>query len=393
MDFVPFVFSMILLALALSNCAGQSVGQVSTQKVAPAASPLVSGTGSRSENGKRNSTAAPVPVLTESLPNANEAGVLASASVEAEQASFASPTRRRSRSGRARGKRKDPNLLSAEVATTSDASSEPGYKKDSPAARMIAAALRGNSKPKVAPSEADTSSKAGSESVGNTKSPGRRRLNTLDSIEYDSDASGDCADSEGSGVESVGEIVTGIKSYQPPRLPVDEDGNLKVMVSRVVSPSELYVHVVADEPVKHLNTVTDLLAEFNPDSSSEQFVPRICEPCCARFPKDSGWYRAVCEGLCVGGDGPKNVESIRVRYVDYGEVADLLPSEVRPLPKNLLHFPILAVRCSLAVLELSEDEEIYDPVGIALCFFSCSPFMPMPFDFFLLEPSFFVCPD
>ncbi|XP_065178536.1 uncharacterized protein LOC135809180 [Sycon ciliatum] len=190
----------------------------------------------------------------------------------------------------------------------------------------------------------------------------KRSQNRLNSIEYDSANSGECADSEGSSnVDSAS--GSNLPSYQPPCLPV-ENGSLKVMMSRAVGPSEFYLHVVSKEPVVQLNMVTELLSKLHGDSEVDMFTPQIFEPCCVFCTEDDTWYRGVCMGIEMtsavadGGDVTQSVvEQLRVQLVDYGEVLTVGAGHVRRLPDELLRIPILAVRCSLAILS---DENTAD---------------------------------
>ena len=271
--------------------------------------------------------------------------------------------RRKSKTGKTRAKRKGQLAPNMDAPTTSDAGSEVGS-----ANQASAPTDRNHDSHTSSPRTTSESTARGS---------GQHHRDTLNSVEYDSEASGGCADSEGSGSDDT---TASIQSYRPPRLPVGEDGSLKMMMSRVVSPSEFYAHVVAEEPVNHMNVITDMLSRIDTDSDVDVFVPRICQPCCARFLNDEAWYRAVCVGQEASDDGSSTVSKVTVHYVDYGEVETVPISHIRRLPDELLYFPILAVRCSLAVVELEEDDDDADEdhkvsTGLSLVFqllFLCS---------------------
>lgn len=64
------------------------------------------------------------------------------------------------------------------------------------------------------------------------------------------------------------------------------------------------------------------------------------QPCCASYNNDGFWYRAEVERMVC-------VDVVRIRYVDYGNIAELPVSAIRRPKLNYLTLPAQAVDCRL----------------------------------------------
>ena len=91
--------------------------------------------------------------------------------------------------------------------------------------------------------------------------------------------------------------------------------------------------------------ISEVYSGLADDVRPEDLV--VGTPLCALFPEDGLWYRAVIESM------PSEFE-VQVRYIDYGNSAVVLLSDVRQLSRRFYDCPVQAVRCHLSSTEQME---------------------------------------
>ncbi|KAI5717744.1 hypothetical protein M8J77_010530 [Diaphorina citri] len=74
-------------------------------------------------------------------------------------------------------------------------------------------------------------------------------------------------------------------------------------------------------------------------------------PCCALYPEDGRWYRAIVSDFVPPA-------SVTVRYVDYGNESVVSPTDILPIPRHLMKVRTQAVECSLAGQSSRRQSEI-----------------------------------
>lgn len=115
-------------------------------------------------------------------------------------------------------------------------------------------------------------------------------------------------------------------------------GRLKVIVSFVDSCTKFFVQLA--EYSEKLNEVMDLVDQHCTNATSLQFHEiKNGMPCCAMYPDDRKWYRALVTNI--------KKDKITVNYVDYGNDQELTADNIKPITRALLLLPIQALHCAL----------------------------------------------
>lgn len=113
-----------------------------------------------------------------------------------------------------------------------------------------------------------------------------------------------------------------------------------VLVSYVDSCIKFYVQL--SDKIDELNAVMAAVKTHCENSSAPGELP-IGSVCCARFPDDDNWYRAMVRGT----RGKKVV----VAYVDYGNEQEVDVNDLRTITTDLIKLPAQALKCALKVSE------------------------------------------
>ncbi|XP_034050539.1 tudor domain-containing protein 1 [Thalassophryne amazonica] len=120
------------------------------------------------------------------------------------------------------------------------------------------------------------------------------------------------------------------------------DGQTVMLLSSVVvNPSEFYCHINNPADNRQLVQLGAELKQLCEDVAP--FTPKVGEPCCAKFPGDGAWHRAMVQQLLQ--------DSVSVYFVDYGYSIQVKNSCVRAIEPKLLVLPFQAIRCWLAGVE------------------------------------------
>ncbi|XP_071319718.1 tudor domain-containing protein 1 [Trachinotus anak] len=121
------------------------------------------------------------------------------------------------------------------------------------------------------------------------------------------------------------------------------DGQTVALLASVVeNPGEFYCRI--DNPTDHQRLI-ELGAELKRHCEADKspFEPKVGEPCCAIFPSDGAWYRALVKELC------ENLVSVNI--VDYGFSMKVEKHQLRSITPQLLTLPFQAVCCWLSGAE------------------------------------------
>ncbi|XP_023775682.1 RING finger protein 17 isoform X2 [Cyanistes caeruleus] len=133
-----------------------------------------------------------------------------------------------------------------------------------------------------------------------------------------------------------------ISHYSPPNIP-QEGEEVFVVVCHIHSPSDFYLRL--RESVESLALAEKLQEIYKQENGKnlEIFCPVEGQACIARQ-EDGNWYRAQIIGL-------PSCQEVLVKYVDYGNIANLTNKDIRRVEQEFLSFPEKAIRCRLACIE------------------------------------------
>ncbi|XP_065534690.1 RING finger protein 17 isoform X2 [Lathamus discolor] len=133
-----------------------------------------------------------------------------------------------------------------------------------------------------------------------------------------------------------------ILKYSPPKLPQESEG-ICVIVCHINSPSDFYLRLRESPDFLHFSKKIQEVYKHDYGKNMQIACPVEGQACVAKQ-EDGNWYRAQIIGL------PSHKE-VTVKYVDYGNVANLTRKDIRRVKKEFLSFPEKAIRCRLAYIE------------------------------------------
>ncbi|XP_044033632.1 tudor domain-containing protein 1 isoform X2 [Siniperca chuatsi] len=117
---------------------------------------------------------------------------------------------------------------------------------------------------------------------------------------------------------------------------------LALLASVVENPGEFYCRI--NNPTDHRRLI-ELGAELKQhcEAKASPFVPKVGEPCCAMFPGDGAWYRAMVNEV--------SEDKVSVNFVDYGYSMKVEKNHLRSITSQLLTLPFQAIHCWLTGVE------------------------------------------
>ncbi|KAJ8365184.1 hypothetical protein SKAU_G00140150 [Synaphobranchus kaupii] len=118
---------------------------------------------------------------------------------------------------------------------------------------------------------------------------------------------------------------------------------VELVISVIENPGEFYCHRYCAKDIHALKDLSGQVLEHC-QSQSTPFTPAVGEPCCAVFPGDASWYRAMVLGLA-----PDKVAT--VYFVDFGNTCEVEQTHMQAIPHQFLKLPFQAIRCWLAGVE------------------------------------------
>ncbi|KFR17465.1 RING finger protein 17, partial [Opisthocomus hoazin] len=133
-----------------------------------------------------------------------------------------------------------------------------------------------------------------------------------------------------------------VLQYSPPKIPQERE-EVCVVVGHINSPSDFYLQLSESLDSLALTKKIQEVYEHEHGKNLEIVCPLEGQACIAKQ-KDGNWCRAQIIGL------PGHQE-VTVKYVDFGNVANLTLEDIRRVKKEFLSFPEKAIRCRLACIE------------------------------------------
>ncbi|XP_031362314.2 RING finger protein 17 [Lonchura striata] len=133
-----------------------------------------------------------------------------------------------------------------------------------------------------------------------------------------------------------------ISQYSPPNIP-QEGEEVFVVVCHINSPSDFYLRLRESVESLALSEKIQEIYKQENGKNLEIFNPVEGQACVAKQ-EDGNWYRAQIIGL-------PSCQEVLVKYVDYGNIANLSHKDIRRVKQEFLSFPEKAIRCRLACIE------------------------------------------
>ncbi|KFQ76030.1 RING finger protein 17, partial [Phoenicopterus ruber ruber] len=133
-----------------------------------------------------------------------------------------------------------------------------------------------------------------------------------------------------------------VLQYSPPKIPQEREV-VSVVVCHINSPSDFYLQLSDSLDSLALPKKIQEVYKHEYAKNLEIVYPVEGQACIAKQ-EDGNWYRARIIGL------PSRQE-VKVKYVDFGNVANLTLKDIRRVKKEFLSFPEKAIKCRLACLE------------------------------------------
>ncbi|XP_010283221.1 PREDICTED: RING finger protein 17 [Phaethon lepturus] len=133
-----------------------------------------------------------------------------------------------------------------------------------------------------------------------------------------------------------------VLQYSPPKIPQERE-EVSVVICHINSPSDFYLRLVNSLDSLALPKKIQEVYKHEYGNNLEIVCPVEGQACIAKQ-EDGNWYRAQIIGL------PTHQE-VMVKYVDFGNVANLTLKDIRRVKKEFLSFPEKAIRCRLACIE------------------------------------------
>ncbi|KGL76965.1 Tudor domain-containing protein 1, partial [Tinamus guttatus] len=114
-----------------------------------------------------------------------------------------------------------------------------------------------------------------------------------------------------------------------------------VIVCTLYNPGEFYCQISNDSELLALNSLNKSLSEYCQKTPPSVFKPKNGEPCCAFFPADGNWYRALVQNVTSDG-------AVKVCFVDYGNVEEVPLDKIRQISSSFLKLPFQGIKCWLS---------------------------------------------
>ncbi|KAJ7426534.1 RING finger protein 17 [Willisornis vidua] len=130
--------------------------------------------------------------------------------------------------------------------------------------------------------------------------------------------------------------------YNPPDIP-QEGEEVFVVVSHINSPSDFYLWLRESLESLSLQKKIQEVYKHENEENLGIFCPVEGQACIAKQ-EDGNWYRAQIRGL-------PSCQEVTVKYVDYGNTANISHKDIRRVKEEFLSFPEKAIRCRLACIE------------------------------------------
>ncbi|XP_070847181.1 tudor domain-containing protein 1 [Chaetodon trifascialis] len=126
-----------------------------------------------------------------------------------------------------------------------------------------------------------------------------------------------------------------------PELPTDGQ-RVALLASVLENPRDFYCRINRSTDHQRLIEMSAELKQHC-EANASPFVPKVGEPCCAMFPGDGAWYRAMVNGL--------SEDKVSIVLVDYGFSMEVQKDQLQSITPRLLSLPFQSIHCRLAGVE------------------------------------------
>eukprot|EP00112_Aurelia_sp_Birch-Aquarium-sp1_P002178 Seg1234.10 transcript_id=Seg1234.10/GoldUCD/mRNA.D3Y31 product="Tudor domain-containing protein 1" protein_id=Seg1234.10/GoldUCD/D3Y31 len=119
-----------------------------------------------------------------------------------------------------------------------------------------------------------------------------------------------------------------------PLQPFPKETEFDIIVSEVISPSCFFGQILTEDKANIIAmfNMSQLLQELPDSTIQSNFKPIVGEACLAFFPDDQSWSRGSIKHINQDG-------TLKVKFIDYGNVADIDPCFIRPISKEYAQLP------------------------------------------------------
>ncbi|XP_065699411.1 tudor domain-containing protein 1 isoform X1 [Patagioenas fasciata] len=124
-----------------------------------------------------------------------------------------------------------------------------------------------------------------------------------------------------------------------------------VVVCTLYDPGEFYCQISNKSELLALNSLNKSLSEYCQKTPPNNFKPENGEPCCAFFPTDGKWYRALVQNVTSDG-------TVKVCFVDYGNVEEVPLDKIRQISSSFLKLPFQGIKCWLSGIKPGDSKWI-----------------------------------
>ena len=142
---------------------------------------------------------------------------------------------------------------------------------------------------------------------------------------------------------------------KPLSVDLGASNDFQLLVSLVVSPSKFFVHPVQQQSATDMTALPELLQKHYADAATCMSLPAkdiaVGVLCCAPFPEDGSWCRAVVTSIRRKHHTSESESThleCRILYFDYGDTLLINSSALYVLDETFLKFPMQCICCSLA---------------------------------------------
>ena len=140
---------------------------------------------------------------------------------------------------------------------------------------------------------------------------------------------------------------------KPLSVDLGASNDFQLLISLVVSPSQFFVHPVQQQSATDMIALPELLQKHYANVAVCRSLPAqdIAEGalCCAPFPEDGSWCRAVITSVRRKHHTTESANmECKILYFDYGDTLWINSSALYVLDETFLKFPMQSICCSLA---------------------------------------------
>ena len=146
---------------------------------------------------------------------------------------------------------------------------------------------------------------------------------------------------------------------KPLSIDLGTSSDFPLLMSLIVNPSKFFVYPIQKRSAAEMTALPELLQKHYSDAASCTPLPAksvtVGALCCAPFPEDDSWCRAMITSIRLEEGDPNSSETpnleCRILYFDYGDTLWIKSSALYVLDRAFLEFPMQCICCSLAEIQ------------------------------------------